>query len=71
VAGSTVAFGECGLAGEIRAVNMSRQRVAEASKFGFTQCILPRSCVDDIEQPGLELLPVSGIAQALETALEK
>jgi len=64
------AFGEVGLAGEVRAVSMARPRVAEASKFGFTQCILPKSCATDIDGGNMVLLPVSGVAQAIETALE-
>jgi len=65
------AFGEVGLAGEVRAVDMARQRVAEASKFGFTKCILPRSCVQDVEGSSAALAPVTGIGQAIEYALEE
>jgi len=68
--GNLAAFGEMGLAGEIRAVDMPRQRVAEASKFGFTRCIIPKSCAADVDDNGVEILPVSGIAQAIELALE-
>ncbi len=64
------AFGEVGLAGEIRAVSMARQRVAEASKFGFTKCMLPKSCAADIEEGTASLMPVSGVAQAIRIALE-
>ncbi len=31
----TIVFGEVGLSGEVRAVNMPQQRVAEARKLGF------------------------------------
>lgn len=34
-------FGEVGLSGEVRAVNMPEQRVAEAKKLGFETCIVP------------------------------
>jgi len=64
------AFGEVGLAGEARAVNMARQRVAEAGKFGFERCILPRGCMKDLEQKGVEMLPVRELAEAIELALE-
>ncbi len=37
----TIVFGEVGLSGEVRAVNMPEQRVAEAKKLGFETCILP------------------------------
>jgi DNA repair protein RadA/Sms len=64
-------FGEVGLAGEIRAVDMARRRVSEAAKFGFESVLLPRGCADDMAQDGVELTPVSGIAQAVEFALER
>ena len=37
----TIVFGEVGLSGEVRAVSMPEQRVAEARKLGFETCILP------------------------------
>ena len=66
-----VAFGETGLAGEVRAVDMARQRVAEASKFGFTLCMLPKSCAADVDCSGPRILPVNGVLQAIEMALER
>ncbi len=36
-----IAFGEVGLSGEVRAVSMAKQRVAEARKLGFEICVLP------------------------------
>jgi DNA repair protein RadA/Sms len=66
-----VAFGEVGLAGEVRAVNMARQRVAEGVKFGFTKCILPKGSAGDVDAFGVEILPVVNIAQAIDLALER
>lgn len=37
----TLAFGEIGLTGEIRAVNHASLRVTEAARLGFRKCILP------------------------------
>ncbi len=37
----TIAFGEVGLSGEIRAVSMAKNRVAEAKKLGFETVIVP------------------------------
>ena len=37
----TVVFGEVGLAGEIRAVTLCEQRLAEAARLGFTRAIVP------------------------------
>ena len=36
-----IAFGEIGLAGEIRAVSHCEQRVSEAYRLGFEKCIIP------------------------------
>ena len=63
------AFGEIGLAGEIRSVDRARQRVAEASKFGFRRCILPAGCAGDLDLPAVQTLAVSTIGEALEAAL--
>ena len=40
-----VAFGEIGLAGEMRAVNRVLVRVKEAQRLGFKRCILPKQCI--------------------------
>jgi DNA repair protein RadA/Sms len=66
----TAVFGEVGLAGEIRAVDMARQRAAEAAKFGFTQCVVPRGCEKDLFNAGIEVIPVSELGAAVEAVLE-
>lgn len=38
----TIVFGEVGLTGEVRAVNMAEQRILEAAKLGFSTCIVPK-----------------------------
>ena len=38
----TIIFGEVGLTGEVRAVNMVEQRVMEAKKLGFCVCLVPQ-----------------------------
>ncbi len=65
------AFGEIGLAGEVRAVDMPRQRIAEASKFGFTTCIIPKGCAMDAGGQGVRILPVDRVTQAIQFALEE
>lgn len=70
VAEGLVAFGEVGLAGEVRAVDMARQRAAEAVKFGFTTCLAPQGCARDMAMPGMAVSAVSRIGQALDLALE-
>lgn len=57
-------FGEVGLSGEVRAVSMAQLRVQEASKMGFTSCVLPRSNMRRIEAPeGMRLIPVSSLTE--------
>jgi DNA repair protein RadA/Sms len=65
-----VAFGEVGLAGEVRAVDRARARVGEATKFGFTQCMLPKGCMADVEPGGIEMIAVGNISEAVQWALE-
>jgi len=66
-----VAFGEVGLAGEVRAVDFARHRVSEAAKFGFKRCLLPKGCAGDVEIEEVEILPVGRVAHALDAALER
>lgn len=59
-------FGEVGLTGEVRAVNMAEQRVAEAAKLGFTTCILPQVNKKAISIQGIKLIGISNIRELLE-----
>src|SRR5699024_2401849 len=45
----TIVFGEVGLSGEVRAVNMPEQRVNEAKKLGFETCILPEVSLKTVQ----------------------
>lgn len=45
---NTIVFGEVGLTGEVRAVSQAKQRVSEAVKLGFAQCILPEACLKSV-----------------------
>lgn len=63
----TIAFGEIGLSGEVRAVNMIEQRVQEARKLGFTTCILPASGVDAVKNlEGMKLIGVRSVQDAID-----
>ena len=64
----TVAFGEVGLSGEVRAVNNARLRVMEAKKLGFETVVLPKSNIDaDIKKiEGINLYGVSDIREAMQ-----
>jgi DNA repair protein RadA/Sms len=66
-----VAFGEVGLAGEVRAVARAAARLAEARKLGFTRAILPARNLERLtedERAGLEVIGVSTLAGALDEA---
>lgn len=56
----TVVFGEVGLSGEIRSVNMPKLRLAEAKKLGFDKAILPASSA------GFEKFGVHTITEAIK-----
>lgn len=63
---SVMAFGEVGLSGEVRAVSMAGQRVAEAAKLGFQTVILPEVCRSSVGKVnGPELVYVSWIQDAI------
>ncbi len=47
-----IAFGEVGLSGEVRAVSMAKQRVAEAEKLGFEICVLPWVSAEECAREG-------------------
>ncbi|HEY5927789.1 MAG TPA: DNA repair protein RadA [Kofleriaceae bacterium] len=62
----TVMFGEVGLAGEIRAVTLCEQRLAEAARLGFKRAIVPAQNAKRIEDTaGLELVPVDRLQTAI------
>jgi DNA repair protein RadA/Sms len=62
----TVVFGEVGLAGEIRAVTLVEQRLAEAARLGFSRAIVPAQNARRLDDAsGLELVPVDRLQAAL------
>lgn len=64
-----IAFGEVGLAGELRAVNRVQMRIKEARRLGFRRCLLPQSSLAAAgEIAGIELIGVSNLSQALAAA---
>ena len=63
----TIIFGEVGLTGEVRGVNMAQQRVKEAAKLGFKTCILPKSNACNLSTiQGIQLLSVSNVKEAID-----
>ena len=59
--------GEVGLSGEVRPINRIEQRIAEAEKLGFTDIILPKSNVQnlDISKYKINIHPVRKVEEAL------
>ena len=67
---NAVAFGEVGLAGEIRSVSQAQQRVNESVRLGFTKIILPYHNAKNISCSEAEIIGVKNIRQAFEALSE-
>ena len=65
-------MGEVGLSGEVRAVSQLGMRLNEAAKIGFKRALVPRMRrkFTDVP-PGLEMIPVRNVAEALDVAVPK
>ncbi len=67
ISDDAIAFGEIGLAGEIRSVTHAQQRVSEAVRLGFKRIIVPaHNRKDIIADDSVEIIPVHNIRQAFE-----
>lgn len=64
-----VVFGEVGLGGEIRPVPSGQERLNEAAKHGFTQAIVPKANAPKAAIPGMKVVAVERLSEAL-AALE-
>lgn len=63
----TLVFGEVGLSGEVRAVNMAGQRVQEAKKLGYETVVMPRVNLAGMEPvKGIKVIGVGGIGEAVD-----
>jgi len=60
-----VAFGEIGLAGEVRPVQRGQERIREAAKLGFKRVLVPLANMPKKTDVGIELLPVRRLTEAL------
>ena len=66
----TLAIGEVGLGGEIRSVPHLETRLREAQRVGFDTAIVPRhnlKMIDPAQYPGLKLVGVSYLREAINT----
>ena len=69
---AVIAFGEVGLAGEVRAVSHAMERVKEAARLGFQKIILPRhsmKALSNLSLQGVELIAVRNVREAFEASL--
>ena len=66
------AFGEVGLAGEVRAVSGAEQRIAELERLGFDACLLPADCMGQMaeKRTAMRLIPVRNIQEAIKACLQ-
>lgn len=66
-------IGEVGLSGEVRAVNMTKERVQEAAKLGFTQMVIPYGNTEEAKQlkDKIEIIPVKTITEAIDYLVKK
>ncbi|MCI8910967.1 MAG: DNA repair protein RadA [Oscillibacter sp.] len=68
VPGDLAAIGEVGLTGELRSVSQLGQRISEAHRLGFKQCLIPAHRAEQAP-PGIRLIPVRNIGEAIRAAL--
>jgi DNA repair protein RadA/Sms len=67
----TAVFGEVGLAGEVRGISQASLRVREAAQMGFMRCIVPSgNCAKEDIPPGLELVEVRTVSEALDALMD-
>ena len=70
IAEDVIVFGEVGLSGEVRAVTMPEQRVAEAKKLGFKTCVIPEVSVKSVGKlEGITIVGVKSVGEAISAGL--
>ena len=65
IASKVAAFGEIGLAGEVRPAVRGQERLKEAAKLGFEKVIVPKANSPKAKIAGIEVLAVERIDQAV------
>ena len=60
-----IAFGEIGLAGEVRPVQNGQERIKEAAKHGFKRAIVPRANMQKSSAKDIEIIPVQYLQEAI------
>ncbi|HBQ63877.1 MAG TPA: hypothetical protein DD727_02920 [Clostridiales bacterium] len=77
VTAGTVVLGEVGLSGEIRSVANIGKRIMEASRLGFTRCLIPAGNARDFQSfengrniPEIQVIGVANLQSALKEAFQ-
>mgnify|MGYP006308971227 CR=1 FL=1 len=65
-----IAFGEIGLAGEIRPVLNGPERLKEAAKHGFNRAVVPQANKPKQKIEGLDVVGVSRLHEALQVIIQ-
>lgn len=73
-----VALGEVGLNGELRGISRIERRIAEASRLGFSSCLVPKlpsGSVSEVRKPNhvenIRLIEAGSVAEALSLGLTR
>ena len=66
IPGKVLAFGEIGLAGEVRPAPRGQERLKEAAKLGFEKAIVPKANAPKSRIADLEVIPVERVDQAVQ-----
>lgn len=62
----TLAFGELGLAGEVRSVSHCELRIGEAQRLGFERCIVPYYNLKNVNKESYPNIEIIGVRTAKE-----
>ena len=65
-----IVFGEVGLAGEIRPAPRGQERLKEAAKLGFTRALIPEANRPKHPIPGMEVIAVKRVEEAVSRLRE-
>lgn len=72
VSDRVIAFGEIGLAGEIRAISNCELRISEAERLGFKKCIIPHynfAALTNIKKYSIDIIGSKTIREAVTEAI--
>ncbi len=67
-----ITFGEVGLTGELRNVDNIEKRIQEAKKLGFKKCVIPQSCLENLDtsKEVYQNIEIKGVTNARDLIIE-